>query len=168
MFKTETIFPLIEVSENLRANTVSSISSLINVYNEIELMIGENTAFMDTSQLLKSKLIALIGKITSQQTKAIFIELTIGSIESLDNADMEQLEQLIKRLYEIIFKYKSSEEAQVANIKLLIKSQEIKKQISDQVAQVILNVYEAACKNLKKWNSKLEIYDVATIKKSLC
>jgi len=165
MFKTETIYPLIEIVENLKSSNVASISSLINVYGEMEMMLEDNPAFMDTLQLIKSKLMGLIGKITTLQTGMIFVELGIPNAESLERADKEQIEQLIKRFYEIIFKYKGLEETKEG--RMFVKSQEIKKQITEQMIEVILKVYQAACDALKKWDSNLEIYDVETIKRTL-
>jgi len=169
MFKTETIFPLLSVCENLRQDTIISLCSMINLYYEIQIMLEKCESFMDIVHLIRSKIMGQITKIINKENPKIMAELGITEIEVISKFSQEQLEVLIKRLYEIVFKYKGYDEKfmQTENYKYYIRSLDIKKQISIQVAENILKIYEICSTLLKNYKTQIEIYDIETIKKSL-
>ncbi len=168
MFKTETVFPLIEICDGLKATTPRSLCSLINVYDEIESIFDTASAFMDTVQLMKSKLLALVPKVAAQQIAGIFAELGLGNVDDVARCSQEQLEHIVKRLYEIIFKFRGVDEKQAGeSYRVLIRSPDVRKQVSSQISDAIVKIYESACLALKKCKTSVELYDVEAIKKSL-
>ncbi len=168
ILKTETLLPLVLICEGLRCDTHKSLCSRLNVYSEIVGLLESSPVLLDTVQLVRSKLLTLTPKLSALQAAFIYADLALNSPDDLAKCTQEKLEQIVKRLYEIIFKYKGLDEQQGDNYQTWLRSPALKKEVADHIQTTIIKIYELASGRLKQeFNTTMQLYDLDTLRKSL-